>query len=125
MAPAMIKNRPTLTTWGKIRSRTVEGTATSSSNSINNSINSNHRQVYPSDLGNPLDGDHTKTRTEKTEEDGVNPEVNETLIHIVTRAMTTEAARITTTKDNGGTPKKIPPYPRTTRNQIAAQPLAK
>ena len=38
--------------------------------------------------------------------------------------MTTEDTR-TTTRDNDGAPKKIPPYPRTTRNQIAAQPLAK
>ena len=65
-----------------------------------------------------------ETVTGKAKEDGVNPEVNETSIPIVTRAMGTEDTGATAI-DNDGAPKGIPPYPRTTRNQTIAQPLAK
>ena len=65
-----------------------------------------------------------KTETGEVKENGVNPEVNETLTHIVIRAVSTEDTG-TTTKDNDGAPKRIPPYPRTTKNQITVQPLAK
>ena len=37
-----------------------------------------------------------ETETGEVKEDGVNPEVNETLIHIVTRAVSTEDTGTTT-----------------------------